>query len=172
VCLVLGACGEREIAPALPPVQLVVDHPFDAQTVDADSIEVSGHVTPTDALVRVNGDAVSVSRGAFQTTVTLVGGVNVIDVEAGADRHPAAAEAVRVTREIRVEIPVDITSLSPDEAAQALTDLGLKPRLVDASTLIDIFDVLGDPGVCGTVPDPGTRLLPGSTVRVGIANRC
>lgn len=168
--LALGGCGEREIAPPLPAVQLTLDGPSDAATVEDDAIDVRGRVEPVTASVRVNGDQVDVRGGAFATTVSLEDGVNVIDVQAGAPRHPAAMRAVRVTRLVPVEIP-ELARRDPDDAGDALSALGLQPQFEDAGSLLD--DLLGgDPAVCGTDPPAGDEVSPGSDVLVVYARAC
>jgi hypothetical protein len=170
--LLAAGCGERQVSPPLPPVHLVVDHPADASTVDDDSVEVSGRVTPPDARVLVDGEEVRPATGGdFKTDVTLEEGVNVIDIEAGADRHPAAMAALRVTRRVRVVIPSDLADGTLDDVLQRLSDLGLETSTADASTLLDVF-VPGDAGVCFTDPDGGTSVLAGSHVTVYVAPHC
>lgn len=164
-------CGERAIRPALPAVKLTIDRPFDAQTIDAETVEVSGRVQPGDARVLVDGESVSLQNGAFTKIVALDDGVNVIDIQAGAADRPAAMTALRVVREVRVEIPVDIEDQSAEAALDQLSGLGLETETFDSSTLLDAFD-FGETGVCGTEPAPGTRVLAGSSVKVYVAAHC
>ena len=168
--LVLGGCGEREIEPPLSPVALTIDNPGDGATVDDESVQVSGRVNPPDSVVRVNGNRVGTQGGSFATTVPLEAGTNVIDIQAGAPKHPGAMTAVRVTRLVKVEVP-DLSGLPPDEAADQLRALGLTPQLKDVGSLLD--DILGgDPVVCGTDPDPGTEVSPGTKVTLGYSKVC
>jgi hypothetical protein len=168
--LVLGACGEREISPPLAKVELTVEGPADAATVDDDRVVVRGSVVPASATVLVDGEQVGVRDGAFSTTVALEAGTNVIDVFAGAPRHPSAMTALRVTRLVRVEIP-ELEGRVPDEALAELDDLGLQPDLQNTGTLLDEL-LPGEEGVCGTDPPAGTEVPIGSSVVIGYAKRC
>jgi hypothetical protein len=141
--LVLGGCGEREIEPPLDDVVLTIDGP---------------------------AERVGVNGGAFETSVALDAGTNVIDVQAGAPKHPAAMTALRVTRIVKVEIP-DLEGSDPQDAADALSDLGLVPELRFTGSLLD--DILGgDPLVCATTPSAGIEVTAGTTVTVDFARSC
>src|SRR3954447_14859714 len=114
--LPLAGCGGKvQREPALPAVRLVIDGPLDPATVDKGSVEVHGRVTPSDARVLVAGAEAGVDGGAFSPTVSLSPGANIIDVEAGAPRRPAAMTALRVIRRVPVEIP-DLTGQRPADA--------------------------------------------------------
>jgi hypothetical protein len=120
--------------------------------------------------VRVNGDRVGVTGGSFSKTVALEAGTNVIDVQAGAPKHPAAMTAVRVTRLVKVEIP-DLVGVDPEEASDSLAGLGLQADLQDVGTLIDEF-IGGDPRVCATDPSAGAEVSAGTQVTVAYAKSC
>ena len=170
VVAVLGGCGAQERSPALSPVRLTVTAPSDEASVESDTVEVRGEVAPRDARVLVAGAEAEVIDGEFSATVPLDAGANVIDVQAGAPRHPAAMIAVRVTRLVPVEIP-DLEGLSVDEAVAALEAIGLDARARDAGGLLD--DLLpGDPSVCATAPEAGTRERVGSRVLLAVARSC
>ena len=71
-----------------PASRLVLDvqGPLDGDTVQADALVVYGSTTPG-AIVTINGEQTSVAEtGRFQMVVSLVEGVNVIDVLATDDR--------------------------------------------------------------------------------------
>lgn len=169
--LVLGGCGKREIEPPLAGVHLTIDGPADGGSVDADTVTVSGSVTPPGATVLVNGDQVGVSHGSWSTTVSLQAGTNVIDVQAGAPKHPSAMTALRVTRLVKVTVPT-LDGLSPKEAQDQLSSLGLKADLQDLGDSILDEIIGGEPRVCGTDPAAGTEVSPGATIKVGYAKSC
>src|SRR3954452_10222279 len=135
--LTLAGCGSTP-APrkALAPVRLTVDAPQDPSTVDASTVEVHGQVWPPGATVLVAGDEAGVDRGGFSAVVDLHEGANVIDVTAGAPRRSAAMTAVRVTRQIPIEIP-DLAGASPQEATDRLHALGLKVQIEHGGGLLD-----------------------------------
>ena len=62
-------------------------------------------MTPGDAAVRVAGAEAEVDGGQFFAEVKLQPGGNVIDVTATAPGRRAATDAVRVLRDMRVEVP-------------------------------------------------------------------
>lgn len=144
--------------------------PSDLTEVDDDTVEVRGSVVPATARVLVAGEPAAVRDGEFSATVELEAGANVIDVQAGAPERPAAMTALRVVRVVPVEVPA-LEGLSPGDAADTLEGLGLVPQISDTGDLLDdIF--FGDPGVCGTDPEAGTLVKPGSTVVVVVQGAC
>lgn len=169
--LLLGGCGSQAApSKALPGVQLRIDAPPDAGTTDAESVEVRGTVSPAAATVLVAGDEVSVQGGSFSHTVALDPGPNVVDVEAGAPRRPAAMTALRVLREVPVEVP-DVSGESPSAARRTLEAAGLTVRLTRGGGLLDEI-IPGEIGVCGTAPDAGERVKAGSRVVVEVRKSC
>lgn len=169
--LMLAACGDAERERPRAPVRIEIAAPSDLTEVDGDEIEVRGTVVPPDARVLIAGRTADVDGGGeFSATVPLEAGANVIDVEAGAPLRPAAMTALRVVRVVPVEIP-ELDGLSAQEAADTLEGLNLVPRVEDTGDLVDdIF--FGEPGVCGTDPDAGDLVRPGSTVLVSVAGSC
>jgi hypothetical protein len=162
------ACGD-DAAPR-EPVRLDLEAPGDLAVVRESTVEVSGRVSPPDARVRVRGRQVDVSGGSFRTSVGLEPGTNVIDVLAGAgDSRPAMA-AVRVRRQVTVEVP-DLGGYAPADAADRLEGLGLR---ADIELADDILESLlpGEPGVCRTEPAAGAEVDSGSSVTVFAAKRC
>jgi len=169
--LLLAGCGqERRAARPLAPVKLTIDGPTDATTVDADSVEVHGQVVPAAARVLIGGDEADVRDGAFSLVVALEAGANVIDIQAGAPRHPAAMTALRIVREVPVEIPT-LEGRPPDEAVQALQDLGLRTELADDGGILDAL-IGGTEGVCGTDPGPGELVKTGTVVLLRTSKAC
>lgn len=168
--LLLGCGEERRAEPPLAPVRLTLDGPTDATTVDADSVEVHGRVVPATARVLVAGDEADVRDGDFSTVVALDAGPNVIDVQAGAPRHPAAMTALRVVREVPVEIP-RLEGRAPDEAVQALEDLGLRTEVESDNGLLDAL-IPGTEGVCATDPGPGELVRTGTVVQLRTSKAC
>ncbi len=169
--LSLGACGqERRAAPALAPVRLSIDGPADAATVEIGTVEVHGRVDPATARVLVDGDEADVRDGAFSLIVPLRAGANVVDVQAGAPRHPAAMTALRVTRQVPVEIPT-LAGAAPDDAVRTLERLGLRTEIVGGGGPLD-FLIPGSDGVCATEPAAGERVRSGSRVRIQTSKGC
>ena len=164
----LVACGED--LPPREPVGLDLDQPVDLAVVREDAVEVSGSVSPSDAVVTVRGERADVSGGRFSAMVELEPGTNVIDVLAGAGDARPAMRAVRVRRQVTVEVP-DLDGYAPPDAADRLAGLGLR---ADVELADDILETLlpGEPSVCGTDPPSGTEVDSGSTVRVLAAKRC
>ena len=168
--MILAGCGTAERAPALPPVRLSIEAPADLASVDDETIEVSGTVAPPGTRVLVAGAEADVSGGRFQATVALDSGANVIDVEAGAPRRPAAMTAIRVTRLVPVDVP-DVEGFSVENAADTLRERGLRPDVQESGGLLDEL-LGGDLGVCFTQPGAGERVRAGTTVTVVAARSC
>ena len=174
VCALAAAaagCGGED-RPAAPPraVQLELSGPVDAGTVEGDAVEVSGRVVPSAAAVQVLGREVDVSGGRFTTEVTLEEGANLIDVAASAPGRRPATTAVRVVREVPVEVP-DLRGDDPEAAVETLEGLGLRADLRRGGGLLDDL-IPGALGVCGTDPEDGERVRPGTTVTVEVAKAC
>lgn len=168
--LLVGCAEERRTAPPLARVKLSIDGPTDATKVDGDSVEVHGRVVPSTARVLVDGDQADVRDGAFSMVVALEAGPNVIDVQAGAPRHPAAMTALRVVREVPVEIP-QLGGRAPDEAVQVLEDLGLRTRVESDDGLLDEL-LPGTEAVCVTDPGPGELVRTGTMVQLRTSKAC
>ena len=171
-CVLLAGCGGSEPPPpALPGVQLRVSTPMDASTTQGEAVLVSGIVRPASATVLVGGDEATMSgEGRFSKTVELQPGTNVVDVEAGAPRRPAAMTALRITREVPIEVP-DVAGDAPDDAEGRLRALGFTVRTERGGGLLDEL-VPGTLGVCGSDPGAGERIRPGSTVTLEVRKTC
>lgn len=169
--LLFAACGEEDRADPPPkPVRLVVTGPGDGAVVDADRVQVSGTVAPGGARVMVAGEAAHVAGGRFSADVALDPGPNLIDIAAAAPNRRPSLAAVRVVRRMPVEIP-DLRGEIPDVAIARLKGLGLRAELERGGGLFD--DLLpGEPGVCGTRPEAGDRVRPGTVVEVEVAKVC
>lgn len=168
-----AGCGgdeEPRAARAAVPVKLDVNAPADLTVVRAEVVEVRGTVSPDGASVQVLGKAAHVSGGSFSTDVPLAAGTNVIDVMATAQGREPAMTAVRVTREVPVEVP-DFGRMDVDEARQRADDAGLKLAVEERGGLLE--DILpGELGVCDQEPPAGSDVRRGTTVRVLVAKSC
>src|SRR6478672_8460156 len=112
-----------------------------------DSVEVHGVVSPRTADVLVEGKSVAVQGGRFSTNVKLLPGTNLIDVQAGAKDAKPAMVALRVRRQVTVQVP-DLTGVTPSDAKDALAGLGLEADVQeDSGSLLD-FLLPEDARVC------------------------
>ena len=168
--LVVSACGDE--APSKPPpkVRVALTAPGDAAVVDGDRVELRGTVAPARARVEVLGLPVDASGGAFATEVQLDPGANVIDVAASAEGRSPAVTAVRVVRRMPLTIP-DVDGQRPDTAIQRLEALGLDVAVHEGGGILD--DLLGgDQRACGTEPEAGSVVRPGTSVTVEVQRDC
>ena len=164
------ACGEDEPDPVPPRVRLAVTAPADAAVVDSDAVTVSGRVAPGGAEVRVLGKPVAPSGGRFSTEVPLEPGANVIDVSASAGGYRPDVAAIRVVRRMPVEIPA-VEGEPADTAVDRLQSLGLRVEVQRGGGILD--DLLGgELRVCGTDPEEGETVRPGTTVTVEVSKGC
>jgi hypothetical protein len=162
-----AACGQDEDP---RPVTLSVSAPADSAVVRDDEVDVRGRVRPADASVLVRGREASVAGGKFHARVPLEEGANVIDVAASAGGRATAWRAVRVARQVVVEMP-DVVGDSRDDAVERLEDLGLRPQVEETDGLLDRFLPAGW-GVCETSPEAGTEVLKGARVRLTVSKTC
>jgi hypothetical protein len=168
--LAVAACGNTARPASGPRVTVSVSAPGDTKSVRAESVHVQGKVSPSGADVEVNGEAASVSGGTFSADVSLNPGENVIDVTASAPGRRPDADAVRVTRDMRVEIP-ELVGQPSDDAESRLKDLGLDVKEEQSGSFLDRF-FGGQQQVCELHPGGGELVDPGSTVTVTIAPNC
>jgi Glucodextranase, domain B/PASTA domain len=168
--LALVACGGTARPAAGPRVALELSSPDDAGTVRAESVQVRGTVQPADAEVEVDGESAEVDNGTFSAEVPLSPGANVIDVTASAAGHRADADALRITRDMRVELP-DLVGMSDTDATAKLEDLGMKPRLDDERSFLDRI-IPGELQVCSMSPGAGELVNKQTTVTLAVANQC
>jgi hypothetical protein len=169
-CLSVLAAGCGSMSRPPVHVRLQLTAPVDGTRVTNDSIVVSGNVSPAGATVTVIGRSVPVSRGSFTTRVPLRAGTNLVDVLAGGAHAQAAMTAVRVFRQVYVQVP-DTSGDSAGSAIRALRAIGLVPRIQNDSQLFD-FLLPTSPQVCGTSPGAGQSVLPGSVVTVTVSKTC
>jgi Glucodextranase, domain B len=166
----LAGCGAQDDQ-ALPGVRLAVSAPGDSAVVRADSVEVTGRVSPARARVEVMGvEAPTRASGRFAVRVPLAEGRNVLDVSASARGRRPALAALRVTRDTGVTVPV-LAGSEPDGATARLERLGLRASEVRDGGLLDHFR-LSPVRVCDTEPAAGARVRRGAAVRVHVARDC
>lgn len=164
-----GGDGERAQR-ALLPVALSVTSPTDNSVVRTETVEIRGTVEPARAAVRVLGNEAEVSGGTFTAEVQLEPGANVIDVMATARGRGPAMTAVRVTRELPVDVP-DLDGLEVTEAQERVAEAGLELEVTEGGGLFD--DLLpGEPAVCSQDPEAGEQVRRGTTVQVETAKSC
>ena len=168
--LAVAACGGTARPASGPRVTLSVTAPGDAKSVRAETVRVEGKVSPSGASVDVNGEAASVSGGTFTHEVTLNPGDNVIDVTATAPGRRPDADAVRVTRDMRVEIP-ELVGQPREDAISRLKGLGLDVEEKRSGNFLDRF-FGGEEQVCELHPGGGELVDPGTTVTVTVAPDC
>jgi len=168
--LAVAACGGSARPSSGPRVTLSLNAPGDAKSVRADSVRVQGKVSPSGASVEVNGEAASVSGGTFTAQVSLSPGENVIDVTASAPGRRPDADAVRVTRDMRVEIP-ELVGQPRGDAISRLKGLGLDVAEERSGTFLDRF-FGADEQVCELHPGSGELVDPGSKVTITVAPNC
>ena len=151
--LALSACGETPRPTTEPRVKLKLNLPDDGRSIRDDAVLVRGTVTPADATVQIAGHTASVDGGQFSLTVSLDPGGNVIDVAATAPGRRPATDAVRIIRDMRVEVPA-LSGQSYTDAVDALKRLGLTASEDRGGTWLD--KVLGTQfRVCATQPAAG-----------------
>jgi PASTA domain-containing protein/glucodextranase-like protein len=167
--LALVGCGGGS-TPKQPPVRLTLAAPSDGARLLQDTVHISGTVSPATSTVTVEGRRVTVSGGSFDTEVPLDPGQNVVDVMAGAKNSAAAMTAVRVYRQVMIEVP-DVVGQKPSDATDALIAKGFKVKEESSDSGIDLF-LPGSQQVCSTNPDAGTQVDPGSTVTVVTGKFC
>jgi Glucodextranase, domain B/PASTA domain len=168
--LVLAGCGADRQPATTPRVQLKLAVPGDGRSLRADSVAVSGTVYPSGAAVTVAGEQAKVAGGTFTATIALAPGGNVIDVTATAPGRRPAADAVRVIRDMRVELPA-LVGHERNEAFSQLQGLGLKPQEKRDDTWLDRL-IPGTDTVCATTPPASTLVQRGAKVTVEVARHC
>jgi hypothetical protein len=166
----LAGCGTQARPATTPRVALTLSAPRDGGMLRAQTVDVSGTVTPAGAAVSVEGRSATVDGGTFKATVALRPGGNVIDVVAILPGHRPASDALRVMRDMRVELP-KLAGYDEADAFSRLRELGLQPveKLTDnwLQRLIP-----GGEGVCATAPRAGALVPPHARVTVLVAKDC
>ena len=155
--------GEPRAARAALPVALDVSAPTDEATVRAEVIDVRGSVDPPGAPAHGRG-------GGFAAAGPRQPGANVIDVIApGRGREPAMT-ALRVVREMPVEVP-DLEDAEITEAQERVADVGLELEVHESGGLFDeLFG--GELAVCSQDPEAGELVRRGTTIVVSVARSC
>ena len=171
-CVAFAGCGgdDPPVQRALTPVVLDVTNPADEAVVRETSVQVAGSVSPAGAAVLVNGRAAEVQGGRFTAAVPLEPGANVIDVMASARGRAPALTAIRVTRELPVEVP-DLVGLAVEDATDRLKDAGLVADVDDGGGFFDPL-LPGEPSVCEQDPEPRSEVRRGTVVRLTVAKQC
>jgi hypothetical protein len=170
VPLAVAACGGGAHPASPPRVTVRLTAPADTGTVRADKVHVEGTVSPVGASVQVDGKDASVEGTKFTADVALAPGANVIDVTATAPGRRPDADALRIMRDTRIEIP-DLSGQKASDAEQKLSDLGLAAKEDRQDGFLNrIFG--GDAQVCETQPNAGELVGKGTTVTVVVASDC
>jgi hypothetical protein len=151
-------------------VRLSLDVPSDGHSVRADRVAVSGTVTPADAAVQVAGADADVDGGEFTAEVALLPGGNVIDITATAPGRRPATDALRVLRDMRVEVP-SLAGGDSETALAALSELELRAVEERGGSWIDRL-LPGEWLVCSTTPPAGTLVEPRSRITLETARTC
>jgi hypothetical protein len=162
-----SGCGA---GPAERPVRLEITAPTDAAVVNDDSVAIRGLVHPRGARVLVLGRRARVVRGEFRTVVPLREGSNLIDVGASARGAAPVWDALRVTREVLVNLP-DLTGATRDDAIARLDALGLRAEVQEEGDLLDEL-LGGDWFVCETHPPAGSDVRKGARIHLVVAKGC
>jgi beta-lactam-binding protein with PASTA domain len=118
----------------------------------------------------VLGRRATVSHGRFRALVPLRVGSNVIDVGAFADGAAPSWTAVRVERQLLVEVP-DLAGAPREEAVERLEDAGLQAEVHEEGGLLDEL-LGGEWTVCETAPGAGARVGMGTVVAVTVSRAC
>ncbi len=168
--IALAACGETPAPSTQPRVTLKLDTPNDGRSLRSGTVAVTGTVSPADAAVTVAGADAKVDGGRFSAQVSLLPGGNVIDVSAAAAGHRPAVDALRVLRDMRIQVP-QLAGQSEDDAFGALRKLGLPPQEERDESWIERL-IPGGLTVCDTRPAPGALVVKGTTVTVVVARSC
>lgn len=168
--LALAGCGGQARPATTPRVDLKLSSPSDGHSLRADTVDVTGTVAPSGAAVTVGGRAATVDGTSFTATVPLEPGGNVIDVTASSPGHRPAADALRIVRDMRVQVPA-LTGYAENDAFDRLKGLGLRPVEQSDDNWLDRL-IPGTVGVCATQPKGGALVAPHAHVTVVVAKSC
>ena len=80
-------------------VTVTVTSPTSGTVIAADNVTVRGTVSPTNAVVQIQGQPAAVGNGVFTGTATLHGGKTTIDVVASASGETPGSTSITVTRQ-------------------------------------------------------------------------
>jgi hypothetical protein len=168
--LALAGCGSHARPATTPRVDLKLASPGDGRMLRADTVDVTGTVAPAGAAVTVAGRPAAVNGTSFTATIPLQPGGNVIDVTASSPGHRPAADALRIIRDMRVQLP-SLTGYVENDAFDRLKGLGLRPVEQRDDNWLDRL-MPGTVGVCATQPKGGTLVAPHSRVTVVASKSC
>lgn len=174
VCLTssLAGCGSSSHSAAgTTPVKLTIRSPTGGTRVGAATVEVTGTVSPWQAMVRVAGRQVTVDdSGDFRASVDLALGTNLIDVLAGAPQAQAAMSAIRVVRYALVSVP-KVTGEHPNTATKTLRSAGLAVKIDSSANPLNELLPLAT-SVCSQSPKAGVKVSPGALVTLHTSKLC
>ncbi len=162
-----AGCGDD---PVHRPVRLEITAPTDAAVVRVGSVEVRGLVHPRRARVLVLGRPTPVVRGEFRAVVPLRVGSNLIDVGATARGAAPAWNALRITREVLVELP-DLIGATREDAITRLEAIGLRADVEENGDLLDSL-LGGEWIVCVSDPAAGSDVRRGTAIHLTVAKGC
>ncbi len=166
----LAGCGAQARPATTPRVTLDLSAPADGGMLRAETVAVRGTVAPTGAAVFVAGEPAKVAGGTFTATVTLQPGGNVIDVTASSPGHRPVSDALRVVRDMRVELP-KLAGYDEADAVSRLKELNLSAVEKRTDNWLDRL-IAGSVGVCSTAPRAGTLVQPHSQVILLVSSHC
>ena len=166
----MSGCGEAPKAATNARVTLKLNLPDDGGMVRDERVVVRGTVSPADASVRVGGEDAEVDGGEFSREVPLEPGGNVIDISASSPGRRPATDAVRVTRDMRVEVP-DVVGQEVDQAKTAIGNAGLRAVEDQRGSWLDRV-IPGTDHVCSTDPDAATLVDKGTAITLVIQREC
>jgi hypothetical protein len=168
--IALAGCGAEARPATTPRVKLDLAAPADGGMLRAQTVAVSGTVAPSGAAVLVAGQPAKVDGGTFTATVALAPGGNVIDVTASSPGHRPASDALRVIRDMRIELP-KLAGYDEEDAVSRLKELNLTAAEKRTDNWLDrLFS--GAARVCSTAPRAGTLVQPHSQVTLLVAGNC
>jgi hypothetical protein len=166
----VAGCGADARPATSPRVKLDLAAPTDGGKLRAETVAVRGTVVPSGAAVVVAGQPAKVDGGTFTATVALQPGGNVIDVSASSPGHRPASDALRVVRDMRVELP-KLAGYDEADAFSRLKELGLRPVEERTDNWLQRL-IPGGVNVCATAPRGGTLVQPHSRVTVLVSKSC
>jgi hypothetical protein len=166
----LAGCGAQARPATSPRVKLDLAQPADGGSLRAESVAVTGTVAPAGAAVVVAGQPAKVDGGRFTATVALQPGGNVIDVTASSPGHRPASDALRVVRDMRIELP-KLAGYDEADAVSRLKELNLSAVEKRTDNWLDRL-ISSSAGVCATTPRAGTLVQPHSQVTLLVSTHC
>jgi len=106
------------IAPPITPPTVAITSPADASTTDTTPAPIAGTVTPSDAVVVVNGVVATLDGiGGWTASIDLLEGANTVTATARTVENLQQATSISVT--LDTSVPVDYTLNRPDSVADS-----------------------------------------------------